>query len=104
VRRFPAVAIFAALLFVAGVALVVVGASSASVVAGLGGIIASVGLTWRGIGGSLGRLIGHLERPLWGAALDAAITDAITLTPGAGAHDPSGRRALARSMEDAPSL
>jgi hypothetical protein len=99
VRRFPVVAIFAALLFLGGVALIVVGASSASVVAGLGGIIASVGLTWRGIGGSLGRLIGQLERPLWGAALDAAITDAITLTPGAGEDDASGRRALARSME-----
>jgi hypothetical protein len=104
VRRFPAVAIFSALLFLGGVALIVVGASSASVVAGLGGIIASVGLTWRGIGGSLGRLLGQLERPLWGAALDAAITDAITLTPDAGAHDPSGRRALARSMQDAPRL
>ena len=102
VRRFPIVAIIAALLFVAGVVLVVVGASSASVIAGLGGIIASVGLTWRGIGGSLGRLIRQLERPLWGAALDAAITDAITLIPGAGEHDAMGRRTLARSMRDAP--
>jgi hypothetical protein len=100
VRRFPSVAIFAALLFLGGVALIVVGASSASVVAGLGGIIASVGLTWRGIGGSLGRLIRQLERPLWGAALDAAITDAITLTPNPGELDASGRRALARSMRD----
>ncbi len=101
-RRFPLVAAFAVLLFLGGVALIVVGASSATVVAGLGGILASVGLTWRGIGGSLGRLIGQLERPLWGAAIDAAITDAITLTPGADEGDPSGRRALARSMQDAP--
>jgi hypothetical protein len=102
VRRFPVIVIFSALLFLGGVALIVVGASSASVVAGLGGILASVGLTWRGVGGSLGRLIGQLERPLWGAALDAAITEAITLTPNADEHDRSGRRALARRMQDAP--
>lgn len=104
VKRFPAVAVFVVGLFLGGVALIVVGASSATVVAGLGGILASVGLTWRGIGGSLGRLLRQLERPLWGAAVDAAITEAITLTPRTGrapARDRTGgRRALARSIGD----
>jgi hypothetical protein len=48
--------------------------------AGASGVLAALGLTWKGIGGTLGKLVGRLEAPLWGAELDTAITDAITLT------------------------
>lgn len=66
-------------LFALGVVLVLVSGKSAAVVAGAGTILASLGLTWRSAGQSLGALAGKLERPLWGAELDVAITQAITL-------------------------
>jgi hypothetical protein len=68
------------LLFGGGVALVVLDSGRiAAAAAGLSGVLAAIGLTWSGIGGALGRLIGKLEAPLWQAELDGAIADAITL-------------------------
>ncbi len=61
--------------------------STAHVVAGLGGLLAAVGLGWKGIGGSLGKALGQLEQPLWGAELDAAVADAIGLVPGSAAAE-----------------
>ena len=78
-RQFPEVVIGVVALFVVGVVLVVVTDSAAAIVAGAGTILASVGLTWRGAGRSVGGLAGKLEQPLWGAELDIAITEAITL-------------------------
>jgi hypothetical protein len=66
-------------LFALGVYLVVATDAEAAIIAGAGSIVASLGLTWRGIGRSLGGLAGMLEQPLWGAELDTAITQAITL-------------------------
>jgi hypothetical protein len=79
VRSFPEVVLGMLALFAIGVLLVVVTDSSAAILAGAGTILASVGLTWRGAGRSLGGLAGKLEQPLWGAELDVAITEAITL-------------------------
>ncbi len=59
--------------------------STAHVVAGLGGLLAAVGLGWKGVGGSLGKALGQLEQPLWGAELDVAVTEAIGLVPGSDA-------------------
>jgi hypothetical protein len=99
VRRFPVLVALVVLLFAGGVALIVIGSSSASVVAGLGSVLAAVGLTWRGIGGTVGTVVASLERPLWGAELDTAITAAITLLPGDHDRDETGgRRTLARAM------
>ncbi|MGI8802995.1 MAG: hypothetical protein ACR2KV_12610 [Solirubrobacteraceae bacterium] len=72
--------------------------STAHVTAGLGGLLATVGITWKGVGVSLGRAMGRLEQPLWGAELDAAVTEAIRLVPGSAASagftpPPSGRTA-----------
>jgi hypothetical protein len=47
--------------------------------AGLSAVLAALGLTWKGLGGTLGVLVGKLEGPLWGAELDGAVTDAVTL-------------------------
>jgi hypothetical protein len=69
-------------LIAGGVALILHQADSSHIAAGLGALIASAGLTWKGIGGSLGKVVGNLERPLWQAELDAAIAVAITLVPG----------------------
>lgn len=79
-RKFPGLMAGALLLFAIGLALVIVFRESAgAVVAGAGTILASVGLTWRGAGRSLGVLAAKLEQPLWGAELDIAIMQAITL-------------------------
>ncbi len=109
-RRFPALMALIFVLFAGGVSLVVTGSSSpsgsgsASVVAGIGGVLTSIGLTWRGVGGTVGRAVGKLERPLWGAEIDASITQAITLLPGAhGSDRTGGRRTLAREMVTQPS-
>jgi hypothetical protein len=78
-KRFPEVVLAVLALFVVGVGLIALTDSAAAIVAGAGTILASLGLTWRGVGRSLGGLAGKLERPLWGAELDTAITQAITL-------------------------
>jgi hypothetical protein len=69
----------ALVLFVGGIVLIVADDTDGTVVAGIGGILASLGLTWKGAGGALGDLAGKLEKPLWGAELDVAIADAITM-------------------------
>ncbi len=68
-------------LFALGVVLMVVVDSSGSIVAGAAALLSSVGLTWRGIGGSLGQLAGKLEQPLFGSATDDAVAASITLLP-----------------------
>jgi hypothetical protein len=76
--RWAAVAIV--VLFAGGIALAALDTKSAAPgIAGAGTILASLGLTWKGAGRALGQLTGRLERPLWGAELDTAITQAITL-------------------------
>jgi hypothetical protein len=97
ITRFPFLVVLIVGLFGGGVALLLSDTSSASIVAGAGGILASLGLTWKGIGGSLGQLVGKLEQPLWGAELDAAITQAITLLP-ENTADHRERRAVALAM------
>jgi hypothetical protein len=79
-KKFPEVMILVLALLAVGIAvLVVFRDSAAAIVAGAGTILASVGLTWRGAGRSLGGLAAKLEQPLWGAELDIAIMQAITL-------------------------
>ncbi len=79
-RKFPGLVAVAILLFVAGVVLAVVFRDSAgAVVVAAGTILASLGLTWRAAGRAVGGLAAKLEQPLWGAELDFAITEAITL-------------------------
>jgi len=59
-------------------------------VAGLLSVLSAVGLTWKGIGGTVGKFAGKLEAPIWGAELDSAIMDAITLAPAAARGDAAG--------------
>jgi hypothetical protein len=67
---------------VGGLAIALSGASqTAGTATGLAGLLAAVGLTWKGIGGALGKLVGALEAPLWGAELDEAVGDALSLVP-----------------------
>jgi hypothetical protein len=86
IRKFPFLVGAIVVLFVGGIVLLIVGSSAGTTaVAGISAVLAALGLTWKGVGGALGKLAGKLEAPLWGGELDAAITDAITLAhPGAG--------------------
>jgi hypothetical protein len=68
-------------LFAFGVALMIFASDSGVIVAGAATLLSSVGLTWRGIGGSLGQLAGKLEQPLFGSATDDAVAASITLLP-----------------------
>jgi hypothetical protein len=70
-------------------------------VAGATSLLVAVGLTWKGLGGALGQLAGRLERPVWGAVLDEAIADAITLLPG-NQREKGGRRTVAVQMAQTP--
>lgn len=75
--------------------------NSGHLVAGATSVLAGLGLTWKGLGTALGQLAGKLEQPLWGAVLDDAIADAITLLPDNKAED-GGRREVARSLATGP--
>jgi len=98
--RMPLLSLLVAGLVAAGIWLLSQGSSS-QLVAGATSVLAALGLTWKGLGGALGKLAGKLEQPLWGAVLDQAIADAITLLPDNSAEH-GGRRqvALAVNAED----
>jgi hypothetical protein len=83
VLHFWYVVIAAIVLAGVGVLLLVNASSlnSGSVVAGAGSILASLGLTWKSVGTALGGLGAKMEQHLWGAEVDTAITDAITMLP-----------------------
>jgi hypothetical protein len=82
VRRFSVLLIVAAALFGLGIWVILSSSSSGHIAAGLSGVLASLGLTWKGVGGSLGQTAGKLERPVWEATLDRQIAQAITRLPG----------------------
>ncbi len=69
----------AAALFVLGIVLIAVLPSTRGTVAGLVTVLGALGLTWKGVGTSIGTLLARLEQPLFGAVTDDAITTAITL-------------------------
>jgi hypothetical protein len=48
----------------------------------IGGFAASLGISWKGIGGALAKATTQLEEPLWGAALNVVIATAVTCLPG----------------------
>jgi len=100
-KRFWLLVVLIVALFGGGVALIVATDTDAAVVAGAGTILASLGLSWRGLGRSLGGLAAKLERPLWGAELDTAITQAITLLPREKGRDTTEqRRKVAVALRD----
>jgi hypothetical protein len=101
-RRFPWLVAVILFLFIGGILLLIFGSNAGTTaVAGISAVLAAFGLTWKGVGAAAGKLAGKLEGPLWGAELDGAIADAITLAHGgagsapsaqpAGTHDYAGR-------------
>lgn len=94
VGRFWWVVLVALALFGVGLWLLISQTATGSVVAGAGALLASFGVTWKGIGASLGAIGGKVEAQLWGAELDSAIADAITLLP---SPLPTSRKLLHRA-------
>jgi hypothetical protein len=87
-------------LFAAGVVLLALRpAHAGTTAAGLSGVLAAVGLTWKGVGGTIGKLAGKLEAPLWGAEVDGAVTDAITLVGKPPATDSIWKRRRAPTVD-----
>jgi hypothetical protein len=82
ITRFKLAFSLAALLFLGGLALVIFEPTTGSIAGGLAGILASLGLSWKGIGGSLGATSTKLERPVWEGALDTQLTASTLLIPG----------------------
>ncbi len=80
--RFKLAVSIVAILFVGGLALIIAEPSAGGIAAGLAGIFASLGLTWKGVGASLGSTAAKMEKPIWGGALDTQIADSISLIPG----------------------
>lgn len=66
------------LLALVGLAVFAIVGNFAGVVAALGGVAAALGISWAGLKNAVGRAAAHVGRPLWGAALDNVIVDAIT--------------------------
>jgi hypothetical protein len=91
------VAVLALVLLAGGVYLIVEESSSASTIAGIGGVLASLGVTWRSLGTAAGGLGPKLGEHLWGAELDQAIADAITMLPEA-KKDYAKRREIASNI------
>lgn len=97
-------AVLIVLLFVGGILAIVLAASTAaSIVAGAAGVLASFGLTWKGVGTALGGAAGAIEQHVWGAELDDAIADAITLLP-TNPNDKAHRRELAETARRGATL
>jgi len=97
VLHFWYIVLLSLLLFAGGIVLIVGSKTSGTVVAGAASVAASLGLTWRSAGTMIGNLGGKVEQNLWGAELDAAVADAVTLLPD-NAGDRSGRRDVATTI------
>jgi hypothetical protein len=61
-----------------GVAGIVIWQHTAGSAAGIASILTALGLTWKGLGGSLGRAVAKIEQPMWDAQVDRAIAYAIS--------------------------
>jgi hypothetical protein len=91
-RDFPALVVTVLALFIGGIVAMVATNNAATAAAGAGAVLTSLGLSWKGIGGALGRLARQVEDPLWGAEIDRAITRAITLLKPQADRDASHER------------
>ena len=83
-RRFKRVLGIALVVFVAGIALVIWDPTHGSVAAGIAAIVSSLGVTWKGVGASLGNSAAKMERPVWEGALDTQLARSLALIPGTG--------------------
>ncbi|MGI9022045.1 MAG: hypothetical protein ACR2HV_02195 [Acidimicrobiales bacterium] len=54
---------------------------AAAAVTALAAAAGAVGISWKGVGGTLGKALARAETPLWDAQLDASIVIAATRLP-----------------------
>jgi hypothetical protein len=78
------VVLIIAALITAAVVLLATSHTTSGNIAAIAAFAAALGVTWQGVGGAVLRAASRLEAPLWGAALNVAIFEAITRLPGAG--------------------
>lgn len=64
-----------------GIALVFAFNGAARVIAGLGTIAVTLGITWHGVSSAMAQLSLRLEEPIWGGECDRVIADRLTSTP-----------------------
>jgi len=68
-------------LVAAAMILLVTSHTTSGNIAAVAALAAALGVTWKGVGDAVWRAASRLERPLWGAALNVAIYEAITMLP-----------------------
>jgi len=79
--RYKWVLLVAVVIVAAVVALVSALSLSSALAAGAATAVGAIGISWKGVGGTLGKALSMAERPLWDAALDASIVIAATRLP-----------------------
>jgi hypothetical protein len=72
---------------VAGVAVAIAVGGAVAVIAGTGAAASALGISWKGVASTFSTLAANLRAPLWGAELDLAIAEAITLPEAHAAYD-----------------
>jgi hypothetical protein len=70
-----------AILLVGVLAWAVLSNGTSQILTTIGALATALGITWTTVGGTAQKLGETLERPLWGAELDAAVSEAITYLP-----------------------
>jgi hypothetical protein len=92
-----------ALLFAVGVAAIAAMQGDATTLAGVSAVLASLRLTWKALGATLGRAVRKVEQPLWGAEIDRLVTRAMLIPPRQAACDRTAeRRRLAEAWVRGP--
>jgi hypothetical protein len=61
-----------------GLAAILISGDAKAIAAGVTSILVSLGITYKGVGTSIGKAIAGIEEPLWGAELDQAVYARIT--------------------------
>jgi hypothetical protein len=79
-RRFWWWGVVGVLVIVLVVALIAIGVAS-TIAAGLAAAAGAAGISWKAVGGTLGKALARAERPLWEAELDRSIAKAATRLP-----------------------
>jgi hypothetical protein len=80
-RKYWPWALLTVVLLLGSIALIALDNNTGQIAAGIAGLLASLGISWKGIGATLGTAAAQVERPIWQAALDVEIAEAITYLP-----------------------
>jgi hypothetical protein len=71
----------------AGLAAAIVVGGAGAVIGGIAAAASALGVSWKGVASTLTALGDHLRAPVWGAELDLAVAQAITLPEARNAYD-----------------